>query len=138
MNEFIFDDLSLGLKSQFDVKITVEMMNRFFHISGDSNPLHLYDEYAREHGFKDRVVYGLLTSSFYSRLVGVYLPGKYALLQGIKTSFDNPVYIGNQLTVTGEITYLNNAYKVIEIKGRIKNEHDIIVSKAKINVSLLK
>jgi 3-hydroxybutyryl-CoA dehydratase len=84
------------------------------------------------------VVYGFLTSSFYSTLVGVYLPGKYALLQEVKKiSFEKPVYIDDELTIHGIISFMNEAYKVIEIKAMIKNQNSEIISRAKINVGLL-
>jgi 3-hydroxybutyryl-CoA dehydratase len=138
MNEFIFDELKIGEEATFGAEITEEMMGNFFAISGDSNPLHLEQEYAHKFGFKGRVVYGLLTSSFYSTLVGVYLPGKYALLQGIKKiNFLKPVFIGDQLRISGQISHVNEAYKVVEIKARIINQKEEVVSDAIISVGLL-
>ena len=138
MNEYRFCDLEVGKEQEFRVKVTEEKMHHFLSMSGDNNPLHQQDDYARRHGFKDRVVYGFLTTSFYSTLVGVYLPGKYALLQEVKKiSFGKPVYIDDELTVHGAISFMNEAYKVIEIKAMIKNQNFEIVSKAKINVGLL-
>lgn len=107
-------------------------MADFLGISGDRNPLHIDASYAREHGFKDKVVYGMLISSFYSTLVGVYLPGRQALLHGMDISFHKPVYAQDTLTVEGEVSFLNNAYRQMEIKAKITNQNGERVSAAKI------
>ena len=64
----------------------------------------------------------MLTSSFFSTLVGVYLPGKYCILQGVDIQFSKPVYIDDILTITGKVSYINEAYKQLEIKAVIINQ----------------
>jgi 3-hydroxybutyryl-CoA dehydratase len=138
MNEYKFSELKVDDEKMFSATITKEMMDQFLALSGDSNPLHQDPAYACERGFKDRVVYGFLTSAFYSTLVGVHLPGKYALLQGVKKiNFLKPVFVGDQLRIYGKISYVNEAYKVAEIKARIINQKEELVSDAIINVGLL-
>lgn len=136
MNCYKFKDIYLGLSSEFKIKITEEMMNSFAEMSGDINPLHLDEEYAKKHGFNSRVVYGMLTSTFYSTLVGVYLPGWYCLLHAIEVGFHKPLYVNNIITIYGAVSYINEAYQQIEIKAYIKDSEDQIVSKAKIKVGL--
>jgi 3-hydroxybutyryl-CoA dehydratase len=136
MNRYRWPDLSIGLREQFEVTLTEEMATMFGELSGDNNPLHVDKEYAIQAGFDGPVIFGLLTSSFYSRLVGVYLPGRYALLHGIDIDFVSPAYVGDTLTIEGEIAFLGDAYKRLEIKGRIRNKKEDVVSKAKIRVGL--
>ena len=112
MNEYTFNNIEVGLKEQFEITIFEEMMTKFCAISGDTNPLHLDSSYAQSRNLKDRVVYGLLTSSFYSTLVGLYLPGKYAMLQGINIKFNSPVFIGDQLIISGRISHTNEVFNV--------------------------
>lgn len=137
MNTYKFSDIHVGLEESFEVTITEDMMDKFLSISGDINPLHIDEVYAKEKGFKNRVVYGLLTSSFYSTLVGVYLPGKFCILQGADIQFSNPVYIGDKLTISGKVTYMNEAYKQLEIKAIIRNQNNKKVSKATIKTGLM-
>ncbi len=136
MNEYKFSDLTIGREESFYVTLDSSKVDKFIDISGDINPLHVNCDYAKEKGFDDRVVHGLLTSSFYSTLVGVYLPGKYSILQGIDIQFSKPVYIDDTLTITGKISYINDAYKQIEIKATILNQDNIKVSKATIKVGV--
>ena len=137
MNEYKFEDIKVGLAESFDIKINASMMDKFLNISNDTNPLHIDKNYAKEKGFSDRVVYGLLTSSFYSTLVGVYLPGKYCILQGIDIQFSKPVYIDDELKISGKVGYINEAYKQIEIKATIVNQENKKVSKATIKVGVM-
>lgn len=134
MNQYRWDDMMLGLKAEFEAGFTPAMMQDFASLSGDVNPLHLDATYARSQGFHDSVVFGLMVSSLYSRLVGVYLPGKYALLQGIDIDFNVPSFPGQTLRVEGEVSYLNEAYHRFEIRARIRNADGKTVSKANIRV----
>jgi len=99
--------------------------------------LHTDVEYSKSKGFSDRVVYGMLISSFFSTLVGVYLPGKYCILQGVDIQFSKPVYIDDILTITGKVSYINEAYKQLEIKAVIINQDNKKVSKATIKVGVM-
>ena len=137
MNNYTFEELYLGLKEEFEVIVTEEKMKQFENMSGDINPLHINKEYANSKNMPDRVVYGMLTSSFYSTLVGVYLPGEKCLLQGIDIKFKVPVFIGEKLKVVGEIKYLNEAYRIAEIKAFIKNEKGKKISTATIKVGVI-
>jgi|TARA_B100000795_G_scaffold215766_1_gene169638 3-hydroxybutyryl-CoA dehydratase len=137
MNEYKLSNIKIGLEESFSVVIDSSKLDKFLDISNDLNPLHVDNSYAKEKGFDGRVVYGLLTASFYSTLVGVYLPGKYCILQSIDTQFLKPVYIGETLTIAGKISYINAAYKQIEIQATIVNQNGQKVSKATIKTGLI-
>ena len=137
MNSYKFDDISVGLEEHFSVKVDADKLDKFLEISGDTNPLHTDSKYSKSKGFVDRVAYGMLTSSFYSTLVGVYLPGKYCILQGIDIQFSKPVYIEDKLKISGKVTYINEAYKQLEIKAFITNQNNEKVSKATIKTGVL-
>ncbi len=75
MNHYTISELTIGLTESFTVEVTEEMQDKFTEISEDINPMHIDEDYAKKHGCKGRLVYGMLTSSFYSRLACVYLLG---------------------------------------------------------------
>ena len=138
MNEFAFDDIYIGLQTSFAISIDEQKMASFLDITGDISPLHIDTEYAISKGFKDKVTYGMLSASFYSTLVGVYLPGRYAVLHGLDIQFMKPVYVGDTLTIIGEVVYINESYKQIEVKAMIINQDKIKVSKALIKIGITK
>jgi 3-hydroxybutyryl-CoA dehydratase len=130
MNEYAWSDLYLGLKHNFDAVFTEEAARTFATLSGDTNPLHVDTDYAIAAGYPSPVLFGMLTSTLYSRLVGVYLPGKFALLQGIDLDFSSPVHAGERLHVSGDISFMSEAFHRFEIKASIRRDDRKLVSKA--------
>lgn len=122
MNNYTFDELTVGMTESFKVSITEEMLDAFKGITGDVNPLHNDEEFAKAKGHPGRVAYGMLTASFLSTLAGVYIPGERSLIQQVETKFAKPVYIGDELTVTGEITELVESVQRLELKVTITNQ----------------
>ena len=137
MNSYHFDDLYEGLSVSFETEITAEMMETFKEISGDENPLHVDETFAKAQGYEGRVVYGMLSSSLLSQLVGVHLPGRYCLLQGMELKYLKPVYIGDTLTVTGTVDELHPSVQMAVIKALITNQEGKKVVRGKINVGFL-
>lgn len=80
----------------------------------------------------------MLMVAFYSRLAGMYLPGKYCLLQRVDTHFHMPVYIGEKLSVSGFIKKKVEAGHTLVISAMIKNGSGKIVNTAKIEAGCLK
>ncbi|MDO9182276.1 MAG: MaoC family dehydratase [Bacteriovorax sp.] len=136
MNKYSFAEIKINQSADFHTIVTLEMMASFLAISGDCNPLHLNMKYAQDSGFSSQVVYGLLTGSFLSTLVGVYLPGENALFLGADISFSKPVYVGDQLTVTGIVIEKNETFKQLKIKASIVNQEGCIVLRAKLKVGI--
>ncbi len=138
MNEYLYSDIEVGMKASFEAVITENMMGLFKELSGDTNPLHLDSKFAKDVGYDNKVVYGLLTSSLLSKLVGIYLPGKYCLLRSVETKYIRPVYVDEKLNISGEVIEVNDTVCLVTIKANATNEHGDIVLKAKIKVGFTK
>ena len=138
MNTYTYNETQIGMSESFNVKITEKMLSMFREISGDENPLHCVDEYALEKGYPGRVVYGLLTSSFYSTIAGMYLPGKRSLLHSLDIKLLKPVFVGDTLKIEGKITEKHDAFEIIFIKALITNQKGEKVSKATLQVGVSK
>lgn len=137
MNEYRFSDLFVGQKESFFHKVTAVDMERFLNITEDVNPLHNDGDFAVSCGFDGRVVYGMLTASLISTLAGVYLPGKYCLIHEVDTKFLHPVYIGDTLTVTGEVKELSESVQMAEIKVTITRDNGEKVAKGTLKAGFL-
>lgn len=123
MNRYGFEDLSIGMKESFSREVTADMVENFCRMTGDVNPLHTDEEFAKGKGFKDRVVYGLLTTSFLSTLAGVYLPGERSLIREVDVKMKKPVFIGDVLTVTGEVESIREGLGFFVMKVSIVNQN---------------
>lgn len=122
MNSYKITDITVGMEESFSVVITSEMMQKFFDITGDENPLHNDVDFALKKGFSDRVVYGMLTASLISTLGGCYIPGEYCLIQGLEIKFAKPVFIDDELSVIGKVSRVDVDLKYIEVKVTIRNQ----------------
>ena len=120
MNEYRFEEIEQGHKESFSVTVTEAMMDAFRTVTGDVNPLHADDAFAKEQGYDGKVCFGMLTAAFLSTLAGVYLPGKHSLIQSVEVKFSKPVYPGETLSVTGTVTETNDTFRFIKVKVEIK------------------
>ena len=136
MNSYKFSDISIGLSESFTVTITEAMMDKFIDITGDISPIHVSAQYAKDHGFKDRVCHGMLFGSMFSTLAGVYLPGEHCLLHSVETKFSLPVFPGDTLCVQGKVSEINDTFKTLIIKGTITNQDGKKVCKAVIQAGV--
>jgi 3-hydroxybutyryl-CoA dehydratase len=128
-------DIFEGQQVCFDATITEEMIDVFAALTGDINPLHLDQSFARQKGYRARVVHGALLSGLVSRLVGVHLPGKNCLLHSMNMKFLVPVFAGDSLRVTGIVEQLSIAAKAMTIQVVIQNlDSQSFVSKGKVTV----
>ena len=132
MNNFKINDLSTGMSYTFNHVFSKGSISNFIELSGDNNPLHSSYNYAKNNGFKDCVVHGVLSSGLYSKLIGLYLPGQFSLLHRIDVTFSRPIYEEDYLTVTGEIVNIHLSVNQIEIKSNIKSNNKDVLSRAKI------
>lgn len=124
MNEYRIEEMFVGMKESFSKTITGEMVEKFYDITGDGNPLHRDSEFARAGGYVDRIVYGMLTASFISTLGGCYLPGRRCLIQGIEAKFAKPVFIGDRLSIEGQVRKIDLDLKYVEIKVTMRNQNN--------------
>lgn len=112
----------MGQRKFFSVKITELLVNEFAKISGDFNPLHMDEQYAKSTNFQRRVCHGMLLASFLSKMVGMYMPGKNALYFSQTLNFRLPCFIHNTVTVEGEILEKSLASRMLTIKTVINNQ----------------
>lgn len=121
MNHYTLNELSVGQTERFTHTVTEEDMALFCRLTGDVSPIHMDAAYAAGRGYPGRVVYGMLGASLFSTLAGVYLPGEHCLLHGVEAKFAGPVFVGDMLTVTGEVTEIDDTFSEITVKAVITN-----------------
>ena len=136
MNTYTFDEISIGQKESFTVTVTEAERDKFRDITGDINPLHNDPEYAKSKGYEKCVAFGMLSASYLSTLAGVYLPGKYSLIQKTEVNFRKPVYVGDTLTIIGEVCDKSETFNVIDVKVEIRNQDGVKVVKGRMEIAV--
>ena len=120
-------DIKIGQKKSFEVVVTESMVDDFAKLSGDNNPLHMDENYAKSNNFKGRVCHGMLLASFFSRLAGMYIPGKNALYFSQSLKFQHPCFVNDRIEIRGEVIDKSLATKIITLKTTISKDKRQIV-----------
>lgn len=137
MNRYSFEEIEKGMEESFQAVITADMLKKFGEITGDINPLHTNEAFAKEKGYDSCVAYGMLTASFLSTLAGVYLPGEKSLIHSVETKFVKPVFVGDTLTITGKVAEKNELFPVFTLKVTITNQHGEKVLRGSMQIGVL-
>ena len=111
-----FEDLSVGMTHQTEHVITEKDIELFAEVSGDRNPLHMDDEFAKNTSFGQRIAHGALTASYISGILGNDLPGPGSIFVGLNMRFRRPVYIGSHVTVKVEVTEMKERGNRVTLK----------------------
>ena len=101
------EDIKIGMSESYSQTITDADVKDFSGISGDKNPVHMDEIYAKESRFGKRIAHGMLSSSFFSALFGTKLPGQGCVYVAQSLKFRKPVYIGDTVTATVEVTSID-------------------------------
>ena len=137
MNEYKYEDIYKGQIEEFNFEITEEKMQQFYWLTGDNNPLHMDLSYAKEKGYNEVVVYGLLTTSALSTLAGVYLPGKYSLIHSVEINYAKPVFLSSSpLRVKGEVIEKDDRFKMITVKVSIFDKNRVKVCRGVMQIGV--
>ena len=120
--EYKFDEIILGTKTKFTVQINESLINEFARISGDNNPLHMDERYATKTPFGKRICHGMLLASFFSKLIGMHLPGKNSLYFSQTLDFQLPCFLGDTVTLEGEVIDKSPSTGIITIKTTVTNQ----------------
>jgi len=105
--------LTIGQSASFTKRITESDINAFAEISGDFNPIHVDEEAAKKSVFGRRIAHGMLSASFISAVLGMYLPGEGTIYLGQNLKFLKPVDIGDEITAKVTVAEVVNEDKGI-------------------------
>jgi acyl dehydratase len=95
-----FDEIELGDSASLVRTLTRDDVSIFAAMSGDVNPAHVDEEYARSNMFHKIIAHGMWGGALISTLLGTKLPGPGAVYLGQTLSFRRPVAVGDTITVT--------------------------------------
>ena len=127
MDKLSIDDLEVGQSASFSKTVSEADVYLFAGISGDFNPLHLDEEYAKGGMFKKRIAHGILTASFISTVLGTKLPGPGAIYAKQDLKFLAPVFFGDTLTATCTVKEIIAEKKRVIMDCVVSNQDGAIV-----------
>lgn len=108
-------DLTEGMRVVTSLSIDARQMQRFAELSGDFNPLHTDDTFARGKGFEGAVVYGGLLIAKISELVGMRLPGKHSVWASLSVDFLKPLYVDQPAELEAVVARTSPSTGLVEL-----------------------
>jgi 3-hydroxybutyryl-CoA dehydratase len=101
------DELKPGMSESFTKTVSESDVQKFGEVSGDMNPAHFDEEYAKGTIFKTRIAHGVLSASYISTVLGMKMPGPGTIFMSVTCRFRAPVHIGETVTATCTVREVN-------------------------------
>ncbi len=138
-----FEDFKEGDSASFAKTITEADVTLFAGISGDFNPLHINEQFAKTQMFGKRVVHGAFSSALISAVLGFHLFGPGALYASQKVIFKKPVFIGDTVTAVATITKKytkegkSGVLQFLDVETKVYNQKDEVVTDGEAQVIVM-
>lgn len=127
LTNITYEELTIGQTATLIRSVTESDILLFAYMSGDINPAHLDQEYAKKTIFKDVIIHGMWSGSLISTLLGTKLPGPGTIYIKQDLHFLKPIYVSDEITVTVEVLEKKEKRKVI-LKCTCTNQHNDVVT----------
>ncbi|MFC0397495.1 MaoC family dehydratase [Paraburkholderia rhizosphaerae] len=127
------EDLVVGMSAQFKKTITERDVFLFAGASGDRNPVHLDEEYAKRTPFGGRIAHGMLSASVISAAIAARLPGPGSIYLSQNLSFRHPVKIGDTVCATVTVKEILTGRRravletICDVDGRVVVQGEAVV-----------
>ncbi|PHR61644.1 MAG: (R)-hydratase [Robiginitomaculum sp.] len=111
---YYLDEMSIGMFAENTMVVSGDKIDTFAKLSGDFNPIHVDEEFAKASMFGKRIAHGALSASLISAILGNDLPGPGAVFVELNMRFRRPAFIDDTITARAEVVEIN------ERTGRVK------------------
>jgi 3-hydroxybutyryl-CoA dehydratase len=119
--------LTPGAKATRTQTITDEMVRTFATLTGDTNPVHLDDQYAATTRFGKRIAHGMLAASLISATLANDLPGPGTVYLSQTLQFKAPVYLGDTVTAVIEVKSVREDKPIATLITTCINQDNVVV-----------
>jgi len=105
----------------FERFISAEDVKQFAEIVGDTNPIHIHEEFAEKSFFKKRIVHGAFLAGLISKILGVDFPGEGTVYISQNTIFKRPVFVNSTVRVEVKVTQVNAEKRRLVLDTNVLN-----------------
>ncbi len=116
-------DLNIGDTFSASRLVTDELIRKFADVSGDYNPIHLDEEFAKTTRFGKRIAHGMLSGAFISAVLGNEFKDRKIVYLSQTMKFTAPVFIGDTVTATGTITNIREDKNIVTLETVCTNQN---------------
>ena len=121
-----------------EITKTIEQadVDAFAHVTGDHNPVHVDEEFAKTTRFGKRIVHGMLTASLISAVLANKLPGEGSVYLGQTLQFVVPVFAGDEITACVTVKEIREDKPIVKLETVCVNQRDEVVIRGEATVLL--
>ncbi len=123
--------VEVGQKASFTKTITETDVVLFAGSTGDMNPFHIDEEFAKKARFGTRIVHGMLVTGLISAVMGIKLPGPGTIYLHQELDFRHPVYIGDTITAVVEVLHVREDKPIVTLSTNCYNQNEVLVVEGK-------
>ena len=123
-----------GEKFHLKFNITDKVYEGFRCVFRDENPMHVNANFAKNKGFKDKIVYGNVLNGFISYFVGECLPTKEVIIIYQEIFFSNPFFVGDNLDFYATVNDVFDSVNVVEFKFSFQRNEEVKIAKGKVQI----
>jgi len=116
LHGYYLEDLEVGMSASYAKTISEADVYMFAGVSGDNNPVHINEEYAKTTPFEKRIVHGMFSAALISTVAGTRLPGPGAIYVDQQIKFRAPVFIGDTAQATVTVTDIDTRRRRVKCK----------------------
>ena len=129
-------NLKIGDCFTISKEVTDELIRKFADVSGDHNPIHLDEEFAKTTRFGKRIAHGMLGASFISAVLGYKLSENKVIYLSQTLKFTAPVYLGDTVTAKAVVKEIREDKPIVTVETTCENQNGetLITGEAKIMV----
>jgi len=102
--------------------VTDELIRQFAEVSGDYNPIHLDEDYARTTRFGKRIAHGMLSGAFISAVLGDEFRERKIVYLSQSLRFTAPVFVGDTITTTATVTAIREERGIVSLRTECTNQ----------------
>lgn len=124
-------ELEVGQAASFTKTITETDVYNYAGVTGDFNPAHINESFAKNTMFKGRIAHGMLAAGLISTVLGTKLPGPGCIYVSQDLKFTAPVRFGDTITARAEVEKVNVEKNRVELQTICTNQKDEVVLKGK-------
>jgi acyl dehydratase len=119
-----------------EITKTIEQadIDAFASVSGDHNPVHVDEEFAKTTRFGRRIAHGMLTASLISSVLANKLPGEGSVYLGQTLQFVAPVFPGDEVTARVTVKDIREDKPILKLETICVNQRDEIVIRGEATV----
>jgi 3-hydroxybutyryl-CoA dehydratase len=119
--------IAVGDTASLTRQVTEEDIALFAQVTGDTNPVHFDEAFAAQTRFGRRIAHGMILAGYISAVVGTVLPGPGVIYMSQSLSFKAPVYPGDTITSSVEVTRVREDKPIITLRTTCTNQDGVLV-----------